>query len=59
MRSGGRYEVSKGGKAKRVEPPTKSHPEGDAPRDADGRRLDRPVLRQAQDEVGTKKEGSR
>ncbi len=41
-RSGGRYTAakSKGGKPKRIEG-TEPHPEGNAPRDAEGKRLDR------------------
>ncbi len=43
-RSGGRYKAAKkkGQEPERVEG-TKPHPEGDAPRDADGNRIDRPV----------------
>lgn len=37
---GGRYIVING-KLERVEDPTKPHPKGDAPRDEQGRRLDR------------------
>ena len=40
---GGRYVVING-MLQRVEDPTQPHPQGAAPRDADGRRLDRPVL---------------
>jgi len=39
---GGRY-ILKDGKLERVEDPTKPHQDGDAPRDAQGRRLDRPA----------------
>lgn len=49
-RSGGRFEMQKNGKLKQVETPTKSHPQGDAPRDKDGNRLDRPVKPQPQTE---------
>ena len=42
MALSGRYEVSKDGKTKRVSQPTATHPEGNAPRDPDGNRLDRP-----------------
>ena len=41
MQRGGRYETGKDGKIKLIEPPTKDHPEGNAPRDAGGRRMDR------------------
>lgn len=40
--AGGRYEI-KDGKRVRVEAPTRDHPDGNAPRDAKGNRLDRPV----------------
>lgn len=40
MRSGGSY-VMQNGKPVAVESPTAPHPEGNAPRDAAGRRLDR------------------
>lgn len=39
---GGSY-INVNGKLERAQTPTKPHPEGDAPRDAEGRRLDRPV----------------
>ncbi|WP_142851046.1 hypothetical protein [Telmatospirillum sp. J64-1] len=41
MRPGGRY-ILEAGKLRQIEAPTKLHPEGSAPRDAQGRRLDRP-----------------
>ncbi|HEY9081341.1 hypothetical protein [Magnetovibrio sp.] len=40
-RTGGRYEQTKGGKIKQVEAPTQDHPDGNAPRDAQGVRVDR------------------
>jgi hypothetical protein len=42
VRSGGRYAVDKG-KARRVDCGARPHAEGSAPRDAEGRRLDRPA----------------
>ncbi|WP_142850990.1 hypothetical protein [Telmatospirillum sp. J64-1] len=42
MRPGGRY-ILEAGKLRQAEGPTKLHPEGSAPRDAQGRRLDRPA----------------
>ena len=46
MSPGGRFEI-KDGKRVRVQEPTRSHPEGDAPRDAKGHRLDRPSPKKA------------
>ena len=44
MQRGGRYEIGKNGKVKLIETPTKDHPVGKAPRDPDGRRMDRPDM---------------
>lgn len=41
--TGGRYLVEGKKKPKLMEAPTKEHPEGNAPRDVDGKRLDRPI----------------
>ena len=43
MRSGGRYETGKGGRIRQTEAPTRDHPDGGAPRDAAGNRMDRPA----------------
>jgi len=42
MRSGGRYESTGAGKRPRLVERTQHHPEGDHPRDADGKRLNAP-----------------
>lgn len=61
---GGRY-VLKDGKLERVVDPTEPHPDGDAPRDETGRRLDRPAEAAPAEVIegapapGTKKKGGR
>lgn len=75
IRQGGSYERQKDGTLKQVSPQTADHPRRNAPRDADGKALDRAetkaaaasasgamdrrALRQAQDEAGGDNGGKR
>ena len=50
MRSGGSFEITKTGKTRQIGKPAKRHPDGHAPRDKDGTRLDRPAQEQPKPE---------